>query len=144
MRLGSISLRNLRVRLVATVLTTLSIVLATALYAAILTMSEQTEQRYKGSVGGYQAVVGPKDASQLELVLNTIFNVGDAPALFPLQVAMDLRTGKVSRRGQVHYAIPQAAKVRVRVPTTTRLVVASSSGARSSRRPNTSSTSGRA
>ncbi|MBL8728550.1 MAG: ABC transporter permease [Planctomycetes bacterium] len=108
MRLWSISLRNLRVRMVATVLTTASIVVATALYAAILVMAEQTEQRYKGSIGGYQAVVGPKDASQLELVLNTIFNVGDAPGLFPLQVAIELREGKVSRRGQVRYAIPQA------------------------------------
>ncbi|MBL9076562.1 MAG: ABC transporter permease [Planctomycetes bacterium] len=108
MRLWSISLRNLRVRLVATVLTTASIVVATALYAAILVMAEQTEARYKGSIGGYQAVVGPKDASQLELVLNTIFNVGEAPGLFPLQVAIDLRAGKVSRRGQVRYAIPQA------------------------------------
>ena len=108
MRLWSISLRNLRVRVVATVLTTASIVVATALYAAILVMAEQTEERYKGSIGGYQAVVGPKDASQLELVLNTIFNVGEAPALFPLQVAMDLRAGRVSRRGQVRYAIPQA------------------------------------
>lgn len=108
MRLWSISLRNLRVRMVATVLTTASIVVATALYAAILVMAEQTEQRYKGSIGGFQAIVGPKDASQLELVLNTIFNVGEAPALFPLQVAIDLRAGKVSRRGQVRYAIPQA------------------------------------
>jgi putative ABC transport system permease protein len=108
MRLWSISLRNLRVRAVATVLTTASIVVATALYAAILIMAEQTEQRYKGSIGGYQAVVGPKDASQLELVLNTIFNVGQAPGLFPLQVAIDLRQGRFSRRGQVRYAIPQA------------------------------------
>jgi hypothetical protein len=38
-----------------------------------------------------QAVVGPKDASQLELVLNTIFNVGEAPGLFPLQICTDLR-----------------------------------------------------
>ncbi len=108
MRLWSISLRNLRVRMVATVLTMASIVVATALYAAILVMAEQTEQRYKGSIGGYQAVVGPKDASQLELVLNTIFNVGEAPGLFPLQVAIDLREGRVSRRAQVRYAIPQA------------------------------------
>jgi putative ABC transport system permease protein len=109
MRLWSISLRNLRIRLVATVLTTLSIVVATALYAGILTMAEQTEQRYKGSIGGYQAVVGPKDASQLELVLNTIFNVGEAPGLFPLQVCADIRSGRgLSRRGQVRYAIPQA------------------------------------
>lgn len=109
MRLVSISLRNLRIRLVATVLTMASIVVATALYAGILTMAEQTKARYEGSIGGYQAVVGPKDASQLELVLNTIFNVGDAPALFPLQACIDLREGKgFSRRGQVRYAIPQA------------------------------------
>lgn len=109
MRLLSISRRNLRIRFVATMLTMAAIVVATALYAAILVMAEQTRQRYEGSVGGYQAVVGPKDASQLELVLNTIFNVGDAPALFPLQACMDLRAGKgMSRRGQVRYAIPQA------------------------------------
>ncbi len=109
MRLWSISLRNLRIRLVATVLTTASIVVATALYAGILVMAGQTKQRYEGSVGGYQAVVGPKDASQLELVLNTIFNVGEAPGLFPLQICTDLRSGKIaSRRSQVRYAIPQA------------------------------------
>ncbi len=109
MRLWSISARNLRIRLVATVLTTTSITVATALYAAILTMGDQTRQRYEGSIGGYQAVLGPKDASQLELVLNTIFNVGEAPALFPLQACMDLRSGRgISRRGRVHYAIPQA------------------------------------
>ncbi len=109
MKIVSISLRNLRIRLVATVLTMASIVVATALYAAILVMAEQTDARYRGSIGGYQAVVGPKDCSQLELVLNTIFNVGEAPGLFPLQVCMDLRAGAgVSRRGQVRYAIPQA------------------------------------
>jgi putative ABC transport system permease protein len=109
MKLVSISLRNLRLRLVATALTTAAIVVATALYAAILVMAEQTKQRYEGSIGGYQAVLGPKDASQLELVLNTIFNVGEAPGLFPLQACIDLRKGAgFSRRGQVRYAIPQA------------------------------------
>jgi putative ABC transport system permease protein len=109
MKLVSISLRNLRIRLVATVLTLASIVVATALYAAILTMSEQTQQRYKGSIGGYQAVVGPKDASQLEVVLNTIFNVDVAPGLFPLQICSDMRAGRgAGRRTQVRYAIPQA------------------------------------
>jgi putative ABC transport system permease protein len=108
-KLWSISLRNLRIRLVATVLTMLSIVVATALYAAILVMSEQTEQRYKGSIGGYQAVIGPKDASQLEVVLNTIFNVDVAPGLFPLRICTEVRSGKsAGRRSQVRYAIPQA------------------------------------
>ena len=109
MKLVSISLRNLRIRLVATVLTTLSILVATALYAAILVMAEQTEARYKGSIGGYQAVFGPKDASQLEIVLNTIFNVGEAPGRIPLKVCADLRRPRgIVPRGDLRYAIPQA------------------------------------
>jgi putative ABC transport system permease protein len=108
MRLLSISLRNLRVRAVSTTLTGIAILIATALYAAIMMMADQTRQRYEGSIGGFQAVVGPKDASQLEIVLNTIFNVGEAPSLIPLKVCNDLRAGLVGRRSQVRYAIPQA------------------------------------
>lgn len=109
MKLVSISLRNLRIRFVATVLTTTTIVVATALYAAILVMAEQTQQRFRGSLDASHAIVGPKDASQLELVLNTVYNIGDAPALIPLQVAIDLRSGReFGARGQLRYAIPQA------------------------------------
>lgn len=109
MRLWSISLRNLRIRLVATVLTTTSIVVATALYAAILVMAGQTKERYEGSFSAAHSVIGPKDASQLEIVLNTILNVGEAPALFPLKVAIDVREGRdFGHRGQIRYAIPQA------------------------------------
>ncbi len=108
MKLFSISMRNLRIRLVSTVLTTLAIAVATGLYAAIMLMAQQTRDRYEGSIGGYQAVLGPKDCSQLELLLNTIFHVGDAPGQIPMSVCDDLRAGKVSRRGAVRYAIPQA------------------------------------
>ena len=109
MRLVSISLRNLRVRLVATVLTMMSIVVATALYAGILTMAEQTKARYEGSIGGYQAIAGPNGASELEVVLNTIFNVGEAPGLIPFAVCQKLRSGRgIGRRSQVRFAIPQA------------------------------------
>jgi|GEM_PF-1057063 len=109
MRLVSISMRNLRIRLVATVLTATSIIVATALYAAILTMAEQTKARYEGSIGGFQAIAGPNGASELELVLNTIFNVGEAPGLIPLEVCQKLRAGRgIGRRSQVRYAIPQA------------------------------------
>lgn len=109
MKLWSISVRNLRIRAVASGLTALAIVVATGLYAAILMMAEQTEQRYEGSISGYQAVIGPKDASQLELVLNTIFHIGDAPGLIKLQTCDDLRAGRIGgRRTAVRYAIPQA------------------------------------
>jgi putative ABC transport system permease protein len=108
-KLVSISMRNLRIRLVATVLTMMSIIVATALYAAILTMAEQTEARYEGSIGGYQAIAGANGASELELVLNTIFNVGEAPGLIPFEVCQKLRAGRgIGRRSQVRYAIPQA------------------------------------
>ncbi|HIE69040.1 MAG TPA: hypothetical protein EYP98_02150, partial [Planctomycetes bacterium] len=67
MKLVSISLRNLRIRMVATVLTMMSIIVATALYAAIVVMAEQTKARYEGSIGGFQAIAGPNGASELEL-----------------------------------------------------------------------------
>lgn len=110
MKLISISLRNLRIRLVATVLTMMSIIVATALYAAILVMAEQTEARYEGSIGGFQAIAGPNGTSELELVLNTIFNVGEASGRIPLEVCEKLREARGSRfrRSQVRYAIPQA------------------------------------
>ena len=108
MKLVSISLRNLRIRFVATVLTVCSILVATALYAGILVMAEQTSERFNGGYSASHAIVGPKDTSQLEIVLNTIFNVGDAPALFPLKVAIDLRNPRAfGGRGQVRYGIPQ-------------------------------------
>ena len=111
MRLVSISLRNLRIRMVATILTMLSIVVATALYAAILVMAEQTAARYEGSIGGFQAIAGPNGTSELELVLNTVFNVGEAPGRIPLQVCKDMREPPrrgIQSRTRVRYAIPQA------------------------------------
>jgi putative ABC transport system permease protein len=107
-RLLSISLRNLRIRIVSTALTVTSIMVATGLYAGILVMAEQTQQRFSG-FDASQVIVGPKDASQLEIVLNTIYNIGDAPALIPLKVAIDIREGReFGHRGQIRYAIPQA------------------------------------
>lgn len=110
MKLVSISLRNLRIRMVATVLTMMSIIVATALYAAIVVMAEQTKARYEGSIGGFQAIAGPNGASELELVLNTVFNVGEAPGRIPLEVCQNLREpqGGRLRRTRVRYAIPQA------------------------------------
>ncbi len=109
MRLWSISLRNVRIRVVSSVLTTLAIVLATGLYAAILLMVDQTRQRYEGSIEGYRSVVGPKGSSELELVLNTVFNVGSPRELIRLKTYRELRDGRtLGRRTQLLYTIPQA------------------------------------
>lgn len=109
MRLLSISLRNVRIRLVATVLTIAAIVVATGLYAAIMLMVDQTRQRYEGSIEGYRSVIGSKGSSELELVLNTVFNVGSPRELVRLSVYQQLRNGRtLGRRTQLLYTIPQA------------------------------------
>jgi putative ABC transport system permease protein len=109
MRLWSISLRNLRIRLVSTVLTTTSIVVGTALYAAILMMVDQTRQRYEGSIEGYRSVIGGKGSSELELVLNTVFNVGTPRELIRLRIYQQLLDPRqLGRRTQLLYVIPQA------------------------------------
>jgi putative ABC transport system permease protein len=108
-RLLGISLRNVRIRFVSSALTTVAIVVATGLYAAILLMVDQTDQRYRASLEGYRSVIGPKGSSELELVLNTVFNVGTARELIRLKVYEELRDPrKLGRRTQLLYAIPQA------------------------------------
>lgn len=109
MKLLSISLRNLRIRLVASVLTVAAIAVATGLYAAIMLMVDQTKNRYEGSIEGYRSVVGAKGSSELELVLNTVFNVGSPRELVRLSVYQALRDGRtLGRRTQLLYTIPQA------------------------------------
>ncbi|GAB4140034.1 MAG: ABC transporter permease [Planctomycetota bacterium] len=109
MKLLSISLRNVRLRLLSTALTTTAIALATGLYAAIMLMVEQTRSRYEGSIEGYRAIVGAKGSSELELVLNTIFNVGTPRELVRLRIYEALRDGRtLGRRTQLLYVIPQA------------------------------------
>ena len=109
MKLVAISLRNVRIRVVSSLLTMVAILVATGLYAAIMLMAEQTRDRYEGSLAGYRSVIGPKDASGLQLCLNTIFNVGDAPGLIKFRIYQELRAGRtLGRRAQLLYTIPQA------------------------------------
>ena len=110
MNLTSVSLRNLRVRLLSSSLTTLSILLGTALLAALWLLSSEAERRYTSNVKGYGVVVGPKEGSPLDLVLSTVFNLTDlAPpsGLVPLSVYRELYDGPLSKHGGVLYAIPQ-------------------------------------
>ena len=108
MRLLAISLRNIKIRLVSSALTLTTVAVATALYASILLMLSQTNGFYNGSISGYQAIVGTKDASQLEICLNTIFNVGTAPGIVRTDTYELVRSGRMGRgRGRMAYTIPQ-------------------------------------
>lgn len=103
MNLFSVSLRNLRMRAVSTVLTVLSIALGVGLLAALWLLIGETDRRYHASLAGYKAVVGPKEGSPLSLVLNTVFNLGVSNGIVPFSVYRDLH----GRRG-LRYVIPQA------------------------------------
>jgi putative ABC transport system permease protein len=103
MNLFAISLRSLRVRALSTTLTTVSIMLGTALLAALWLLIDQTRQRYTASTAGYDAVVGPKEGSPLALVLSAVYNLGVAPGVVPYSVYHELR-----QRREVRYVIPQA------------------------------------
>ncbi|MEZ5964684.1 MAG: FtsX-like permease family protein [Planctomycetota bacterium] len=103
MRLFAISVRNLRTRVVSTVLTALSILLGTALLAALWLLIDQTNERYNASTAGYKAIVGPKEGAPLALVLNTVYNLGFTPGVVPFSVYRELHA-----RGETRYVIPQA------------------------------------
>jgi len=104
----AVSLRNVKVRLLSSVLTTISITVGTALLAALWLLMVELDRGYKASIGGYRAVVGSKDSSPLEIVMNTVLNLGSAKGVVRLSTYEDLRKGKAGPRCQVRYAIPQA------------------------------------
>ncbi|MCC6783832.1 MAG: ABC transporter permease [Planctomycetes bacterium] len=108
MNVASISLRNLRVRKLSSALTAFSVALGTGLVAAIWLLLAQVEDRYKQSLAGYDAIVGPKQGSALQIVLSTVLNLDSAPGVVPLGVYRELREGALHKKYGVRYAIPQA------------------------------------
>ena len=112
MNLIHISLRNVRVRLLSTALTTLSIAMGTALMATMWLMIAEAEKKFRTSIEAYTMVVGPNSGSSLDLVLNTVFNLGISEGVVPYSVYHDLHDGQgrdsLRMKGLVVYAIPQA------------------------------------
>lgn len=108
MNLIAVSLRNVKVRLLSSILTMISITVGTGLLAALWLLMAELDRGYKASIGGYRAIVGSKDSSPLEVVLNTVLNLGYAKGVVKLSTYEDLRKGKIGPRCEVRYAIPQA------------------------------------
>lgn len=108
MNLMAVSMRNLRQRLLATILTTLSIAVGTGLIASLWLVMSETDRRYKQSYAGYKAIVGPKESAPMALVLNTVFNLSQSPGFVPMSVYQELHGGALGKRIGVRYAIPQA------------------------------------
>jgi putative ABC transport system permease protein len=104
----SVTLRNMRVRALSTSLTTISILVGTALLAALWLLIAETDRRYKASTLGFGAIIGPKEGAPLTLVLNAVFNRGASPGVVPLSVYEELHDGRLKKKAAIRYAIPQA------------------------------------
>ncbi len=108
MNIISISLRNMRIRALSTVLTTLSITLGTSLIAVLWLTMDAADKHYKSTQLGFKAIVGPKQGSAMDIVLNTVLNLANAPGLVPMSVYRELREGPIARKVSPRYVIPQA------------------------------------
>jgi len=102
MSLFRIVLKNLRQRLLASALTSLSIALGVAVVVAILTVKEQSQAAFAQSAFGYDLIVGAK-GSELQLVLNTVYHLEKSPGNIPYPLYREL-----SKDVRVKMAVPVA------------------------------------
>ena len=110
MRLWHIPLRNLKLRALSSTLTGASIALGTALVALLWIVAGEAQHKYKASAKGFKAVVGPTGTSGLDLVLNTVFNLGVPQGVVPMSVYRDLHDDRIlpGKRLGMRHVIPVA------------------------------------
>ena len=78
----SIVTKNLRKRLLGTILTTLSIALGAGLIVAILTIQSETEESFNQTSAGYDLILAAK-GSQLQSTLNTLYHIETSTGIVP-------------------------------------------------------------
>lgn len=86
----------------STVITILSVALATALVMSVFSIRDQAETAFTGGPAGFDAVLGAR-GSQLQLVLNTVFHLETSPGNIPWAEYTALKNNK-----HVELAIPYA------------------------------------
>ncbi len=82
MTLLSIVSKNLRKRLLGTVLTTLSIALGAGLILSILTIQQETEKSFNQTSTGFDLILAAK-GSQLQTTLNTLYHLETSTGVVP-------------------------------------------------------------
>lgn len=89
MSLWLIAWRNIQQRSLASALTGLSMALGVALVAAVLVIHGVIDRSFRRGAQGYDLVVGPK-GSPLQLVLNTVYYLGDPAGKIPHEHYVEL------------------------------------------------------
>jgi putative ABC transport system permease protein len=102
MSLLSIALKSIRQRLLASVLTGLSVALGVALMVAVLIINGVVSQMFSQSGSSYHLIVGPK-GSDLQLVLSSVYRISPPIENLPWRFLKDLEVDK-----RVEMAIPIA------------------------------------
>ncbi len=86
----------------STVITILSVALATALVMSVFSIRDQAETAFTGGPAGFDAVLGAR-GSQLQLVLNTVFHLETSPGNIPWSEYTAIKNNE-----NVELAIPYA------------------------------------
>lgn len=117
MNLFELILKNMRQRLLSTLLTLVSVMLGVALATSIMIVGREGQAAFAQTDYGYDLIVGPK-GSQMQLVLNTVYHMNRSPGNIPYALYEDLQgaradsvlePGKVNPfRGRVQWAVPYA------------------------------------
>ena len=74
--------RSLAQHKLSTIITILSVALATGLVMSVFSIKDQTHSAFTGGPAGFDAVLGAK-GSKLQLVLNTVFHLETSPGNIP-------------------------------------------------------------
>jgi putative ABC transport system permease protein len=117
MNIFELMLKQMRQRLLSTMLTCLAVTLAVALGISITIMQKEGRNILAQSDYGFDLLVGPK-GSGFDLVMNTIYHLGKSQGNIPYALYEDMATGspmsamgngkKNEFRGLVQWAVPYA------------------------------------
>ncbi len=103
MSIFKLAWRSVKQRPLASILTMISVALGVALTIAIVSLRDSAHRSYHETSRGYDAILGPTHGSPLQIVLNTMFHVGDAGGTLPWATYERAKNDK-----RVKYAVPYA------------------------------------
>lgn len=111
MTIFSFIVRNIAQRRLSSFLTMLSVALGVMIVASILKTRAELADTYQRQSEGYSLVVGPS-GSPLELVLNSVYHVGQSAGLVPFSIYEEFSSPKWERfmRLAVPYAVGDSYK----------------------------------
>ena len=105
MSLWKIAWRSIQQRSLASLLTAISMALGVMLVVAVLVIYSVVHQAFHRGGEGYDLIVGPAKGSNLDLVLSSVFYVGQPITTLPYSVYRDLYENRTESKA-VRMAVP--------------------------------------